>query len=173
MSRHYSDPALLIEFEIDRPFGLLAASEVPSYIDPTNVLGRFWTLCFVFFLVRFSNLFCAQKKKQKKHTVRLALLVLHFPRLRLFWCRSPHATAKLFLRLKGPRDDPDPERAAALEKNSRAAAGRAGAYVACFSGFFSVFLLIDCSFSTIKKKLINIYSHCSHAAPLLPQLQKK
>lgn len=31
---------------------------------------------------------------------RLALLTLHFPRLRVFWCPSPYATADLFAEIK-------------------------------------------------------------------------
>lgn len=31
---------------------------------------------------------------------KLALLTLHFPRLRLLWCRSPHVTAEMFDLLK-------------------------------------------------------------------------
>lgn len=38
---------------------------------------------------------------------RLVLLSLHFPRLRLLWSRSLHATADLFKALKGNQDEPD------------------------------------------------------------------
>ena len=43
---------------------------------------------------------------------RLVLLLLHFPRLRLLWSRSPHATAELFATLKSNQDEPDPATAA-------------------------------------------------------------
>lgn len=43
---------------------------------------------------------------------RQALLVLHFPRLRLVWSRSLHATAQLFASLKLNHPDPEPAEAA-------------------------------------------------------------
>ena len=49
---------------------------------------------------------------------KLALLALHFPRLRIIWSRSLHATADIFRALKGNQDDPDPEVAAAIGKRS-------------------------------------------------------
>ena len=45
---------------------------------------------------------------------RLVLLALHFPRLRLIWSRSLHATAAIFRDLKANMDEPDPVRAAAI-----------------------------------------------------------
>ena len=45
---------------------------------------------------------------------KLVLLTLHFPRLRLIWSRSLHATAALYHELKGNQDDPDPATAAAV-----------------------------------------------------------
>ena len=39
---------------------------------------------------------------------RIALLVLHFPRLRLIWSRSLHATADLFQQLKANQEEPNP-----------------------------------------------------------------
>lgn len=38
---------------------------------------------------------------------KLSLLVLHFPRLRLIWSRSVHATAEIFASLKINQDEPD------------------------------------------------------------------
>ena len=45
---------------------------------------------------------------------RLALLALHFPRLRMIWSRSLHATAEIFRALKTHQDEPDPLTAAAI-----------------------------------------------------------
>ncbi len=45
---------------------------------------------------------------------KLVLLTVHFPRLRLLWSRSLHATADLFRALKDGRDEPDPLAAAAV-----------------------------------------------------------
>ena len=45
---------------------------------------------------------------------KLALLTLHFPRLRLVWSRSLHATAAIFHSLNSNQDDPDPLVAASI-----------------------------------------------------------
>ncbi|GFR49035.1 hypothetical protein Agub_g11058, partial [Astrephomene gubernaculifera] len=82
MSRHYSRPLLLIEFDPDRQFGLQGAGELGDDIDPRHVISK------------------------------LTLLTLHFPKLRLLWSRSPHATADLFASLKSNQDEPDPQQAA-------------------------------------------------------------
>lgn len=50
---------------------------------------------------------------------KLVLLSLHFPRLRIIWIRSLHATADLFRALKANQDEPDAA-AAALVGKSRA-----------------------------------------------------
>lgn len=42
---------------------------------------------------------------------KLSLLVLHFPRLRIVWSRSLHATADVFATLKANQDEPDLKRA--------------------------------------------------------------
>lgn len=42
---------------------------------------------------------------------KLSLLVLHFPRLRILWSRSLHATAEIFTTLKANQDEPDEARA--------------------------------------------------------------
>ena len=38
---------------------------------------------------------------------KLSLLALHFPRLRIVWSRSLHATAEIFASLKANQDEPD------------------------------------------------------------------
>lgn len=70
MVRHYAAPALLIEFDPKRPFSLLPASELGHDISPASVCSK------------------------------LVLLVRHFPKLRILWSRSPHATVSLFAALK-------------------------------------------------------------------------
>merc|ERR1712179_491381 len=45
---------------------------------------------------------------------RLQLLTVHFPKLRILWSPSPHATAELFEELKKGRDEPDATKAAAV-----------------------------------------------------------
>lgn len=42
---------------------------------------------------------------------KLSLLVLHFPRLRIVWSRSLHATAEIFSTLKANQDEPDEAKA--------------------------------------------------------------
>lgn len=42
---------------------------------------------------------------------KLSLLVLHFPRLRIIWSRSLHATAEIFASLKANQDEPDETKA--------------------------------------------------------------
>ena len=45
---------------------------------------------------------------------RLQLLTIHFPKLRILWSPSPHATAELFEELKRGREEPDATKAAAV-----------------------------------------------------------
>ena len=54
------------------------------------------------------------------HTLgsKLTLLALHFPRLRVIWSRSLHATADIFRALKANQDDPDPIEAQAVGERS-------------------------------------------------------
>jgi DNA excision repair protein ERCC-4 len=84
MCRHYKTPVLLIEFEGDRAFALQAAADLGDDVQ-VNAL-----------------------------TSRLTLLCLHFPRLRLIWSRSLHATAQIFRELKANQEEPDPAGAAAV-----------------------------------------------------------
>jgi hypothetical protein len=82
MTRHYKTAILLIEFDADRAFALQSPSELGPDIDHRNVISR------------------------------LALLLLHHPRLRLLWSRSLHATADMFLAFKANQDEPDAAAAA-------------------------------------------------------------
>ncbi|TSK14668.1 DNA repair endonuclease XPF [Bagarius yarrelli] len=77
MSRFYRRPVLLIEFDPAKPFSLVGRNELRQEISANDI------------------------------TSKLTLLTLHFPRLRLLWCPSPHATAQLFLDLKHARPEPD------------------------------------------------------------------
>ena len=45
---------------------------------------------------------------------KLTLLTLHFPRLRIIWSRSLHASADIFRSLKSNQDEPDPVLAASI-----------------------------------------------------------
>ncbi|XP_072524217.1 DNA repair endonuclease XPF [Salminus brasiliensis] len=88
MSRFYRRPVLLIEFDPAKPFSLVARSDMRQEISANDI------------------------------TSKLTLLTLHFPRLRLLWCPSPHATAELFQELKRGRSEPDADVAQAITAES-------------------------------------------------------
>ncbi|GAQ83327.1 Structure-specific endonuclease ERCC1-XPF [Klebsormidium nitens] len=81
MTRYYKTPVLLIEFDQDKSFSLQSAGELTDDIFGTNIISK------------------------------LSLLVLHFPRLRIIWSRSVHATADIFAALKANQEEPDVKKA--------------------------------------------------------------
>ncbi|XP_018577642.1 DNA repair endonuclease XPF [Anoplophora glabripennis] len=83
MSRYYSKPMLLIEFDQNKQFG--------------------WQNNYM--LSNDANDFNIQQK--------LLLLTLHFPKLKIIWSPSPYASAQLFEELKLGKDEPNIEYAAA------------------------------------------------------------
>ncbi|KAG8145560.1 hypothetical protein E2320_012077 [Naja naja] len=88
MSRYYKRPVLLIEFDASKPFSLTPRASLYQEISSNDVISK------------------------------LTLLTLHFPRLRLLWCPSPHATAELFEELKQNRPQPDATAALAITADS-------------------------------------------------------
>ncbi|XP_062999093.1 DNA repair endonuclease XPF [Elgaria multicarinata webbii] len=88
MSRYYKRPVLLIEFDPSKSFSLTSRASLHQEISSNDVISK------------------------------LALLTLHFPRLRLLWCPSPHATAELFEELKRNRAQPDAATAMAVTADS-------------------------------------------------------
>uniref|UniRef100_A0AAQ5YQ23 DNA repair endonuclease XPF n=1 Tax=Amphiprion ocellaris TaxID=80972 RepID=A0AAQ5YQ23_AMPOC len=88
MTRYYRKAVLLIEFDPAKPFSLMARSDFRHEISSNDVSSK------------------------------LTLLTLHFPRLRILWCPSPHATAELFLELKQGRPEPDASAAQAVTAES-------------------------------------------------------
>lgn len=82
MLKHYKIPILLIEFDKEKAFGLQSLGDLSSDITVTSTQSR------------------------------LCLLVLAFPRLRLLWSRSLHATAEMFRSMKIA--EPEPTVAAAV-----------------------------------------------------------
>ncbi|XP_026538254.1 DNA repair endonuclease XPF [Notechis scutatus] len=88
MSRYYKRPVLLIEFDASKPFSLTPRASLHQEISSNDVISK------------------------------LALLTLHFPRLRLLWCPSPHATAEVFEELKQNRPQPDATAALAITADS-------------------------------------------------------
>lgn len=81
MVRYYRIPVLLIEFSQDKSFSFQSASDIGDDVTPNNIISK------------------------------LSLLVLHFPRLRIIWSRSLHATAEIFATLKANQDEPDEAKA--------------------------------------------------------------
>ncbi|KAJ0779080.1 putative ERCC4 domain, RuvA domain 2, restriction endonuclease type II [Helianthus annuus] len=81
MTRYYRIPVLLIEFSQDKSFSFLSTSEISDDVTPHNIISK------------------------------LSLLALHFPRLRIVWSRSLHATAEIFASLKMNQDEPDEAKA--------------------------------------------------------------
>nr|XP_023653014.1 DNA repair endonuclease XPF isoform X2 [Paramormyrops kingsleyae] len=98
MTRFYRRPVLLIEFDPAKPFSLVARSDLRQEISASDV------------------------------TSKLTLLTLHFPRLRLLWCPSPHVTAELFQELKRGRTEPDAAAAQAVTAESDMVAESADLY---------------------------------------------
>uniref|UniRef100_A0A8D1VDZ8 DNA repair endonuclease XPF n=1 Tax=Sus scrofa TaxID=9823 RepID=A0A8D1VDZ8_PIG len=88
MSRYYKRPVLLIEFDPSKPFSLMSRGALHQEISSTDVSSK------------------------------LTLLTLHFPRLRILWCPSPHATAELFEELKQNKPQPDAATAMAVTADS-------------------------------------------------------
>ncbi|XP_032896201.1 DNA repair endonuclease XPF isoform X2 [Amblyraja radiata] len=88
MSRYYKRPVLLIEFDPNKPFAL-------------NFRGSFH-----------------QEISINDITSKITLLTLHFPKLRIIWCPSPHVSAELFEELKQKRPQPDAATAMAVTADS-------------------------------------------------------
>lgn len=84
MTRHYTTPVLLIEFQRDAAFILHAEHDIGPDIQTNSLISK------------------------------LVLLTTHFPRLRVIWSRSLHATASIFAALKSNQDDPDAAAAALI-----------------------------------------------------------
>ncbi|KAG2375823.1 hypothetical protein LR48_Vigan06g016400 [Vigna angularis] len=81
MVRYYRIPVLLIEFSQDKSFSFQSASDIGDDVTPNSIISK------------------------------LSLLALHFPRLRIIWSRSLHATAEIFASLKANQDEPDETKA--------------------------------------------------------------
>ncbi|NWR32384.1 XPF endonuclease, partial [Tachuris rubrigastra] len=88
MCRYYKRPVLLIEFDPNKSFSLIPRGSLQQEISSNDV------------------------------TSKLTLLTLHFPKLRILWCPSPHATAELFEELKQNHPQPDAETAMAVTADS-------------------------------------------------------
>ncbi|CAI0417725.1 unnamed protein product [Linum tenue] len=81
MVRYYRIPVLLIEFSQDKSFSFQSVTDIGDDVTPNSVISK------------------------------LSLLALHFPRLRIIWSRSLHATAEIFATLKANQDEPELDKA--------------------------------------------------------------
>eukprot|EP00092_Neocalanus_flemingeri_P022527 GFUD01024429.1.p1 GENE.GFUD01024429.1~~GFUD01024429.1.p1 ORF type:complete len:846 (-),score=291.30 GFUD01024429.1:125-2662(-) len=84
MTRFYTKPMLLIEFDSNKPFALQGKYYMSRDVQSSDLVAR------------------------------LQLLTMHFPKLRILWSPSPHATAELVEELKKGREEPDASKAATL-----------------------------------------------------------
>ena len=81
MVKHYKVPCLLIEFDPEKTFCLQNANELGVEIRSDSVCSK------------------------------MALLTMHFPKLRILWSRSPHDTLRLFRELKRTHEEVDVDKA--------------------------------------------------------------
>jgi DNA excision repair protein ERCC-4 len=77
MTQHYKKSVLLIEFEEGQPFSLQSYNAVVGDVHSHSVAAK------------------------------LVLLTIHFPKLRILWCPSPHFAAEMFEKLKIGQPQPD------------------------------------------------------------------
>mmetsp|Transcript_31104 Transcript_31104/g.41503 ORF Transcript_31104/g.41503 Transcript_31104/m.41503 type:complete len:897 (-) Transcript_31104:112-2802(-) len=87
MSKHYKCPCLLIEFDPGKSFSLLNSNELGGEIRGDSICSK------------------------------MALLTMHFPKLRLLWSRGPHETLKIFKALKQNHDEVDVDKAIEIGSN--------------------------------------------------------
>jgi DNA excision repair protein ERCC-4 len=77
MSKYYACPCLLIEFDPSKTFCLQNSHEIGMDIKLDSICTK------------------------------LAILTIHFPKLRILWSKSPHETLKLFKELKSNHEEVD------------------------------------------------------------------
>jgi DNA excision repair protein ERCC-4 len=83
MTKYYKVPCLLIEFDPLKSFSLQSVNDLGADIRNDNICSK------------------------------MAVLVMHFPKLRILWSRTPHETLKLFKALKADHEEVDVNAAAA------------------------------------------------------------
>jgi DNA excision repair protein ERCC-4 len=87
MGKHYKVSCLLIEFDPSKTFSLQNANEIGADIRTDSICTK------------------------------MALLAMHFPKLRLLWSRSPYETLKLFKTLKANHEEVDVDKAVGIGSN--------------------------------------------------------
>jgi DNA excision repair protein ERCC-4 len=81
MCKYYKCPSLLIEFDPSKSFCLQNPNELGMDIKTASVCSK------------------------------MAILTIHFPKLRILWSRSPHETLRIFKELKSSHEEVDVEKA--------------------------------------------------------------
>jgi DNA excision repair protein ERCC-4 len=87
MCKYYKCPALLIEFDPTKSFCLQNSNELGVDIRNDSVCSK------------------------------MAILTMHFPKLRILWSRSPHETLRIFKALKTNHDEVNVEKAMEFGRN--------------------------------------------------------
>jgi len=87
MCKHYKCACLMIEFDPMKVFALQSSADIGSEIRTDSICSK------------------------------MALLAMHFPKLRILWCRGPHETLKLFKSLKKNHEEVDVEKAMEIGSN--------------------------------------------------------
>jgi DNA excision repair protein ERCC-4 len=87
MCKYYKCPALLIEFDPTKSFCLQNSNELGVDIRNDSVCSK------------------------------MAILTMHFPKLRILWSRTPHETLRIFKALKTNHDEVDVEKAMEIGRN--------------------------------------------------------
>ena len=87
MCKYYKCPSLLIEFDPTKSFCLQNSNELGVDIRNDSVCSK------------------------------MAILTMHFPKLRILWSRSPHETLRIFKTLKTNHDEVDVEKAMEIGRN--------------------------------------------------------
>lgn len=109
MARYYRIPVLLIEFSQDKSFSFQVIKL--RLCTESHRLGFYSSglIFWILFLQSASDI--SDDVTPNSIISKLSLLVLHFPRLRIIWSRSMHATAEIFASLKANQDEPDETKA--------------------------------------------------------------
>lgn len=94
MFRYYEIVILLIEFDEAKSFALNPFVEFKNRYDSSSMKSK----------VKDS---IAAEKSQQDIRLKLSMLLLAFPQLRIIWSPSPYRTAEIYKELKIREDNPD------------------------------------------------------------------
>ena len=95
--------------------GYVQVTDLPAHLHKHVHDNVQWRLGLASFVAMCNTALMLQ---QHSLISKLCLLTLHFPRLRIIWSRSLHATADIFRALKTSQEEPDPVSAAAVGKQA-------------------------------------------------------